>query len=48
MERMKAPKIETPGPGEIYAFHTEPSITGRKVVVMLLKAFIISTAIKDI
>lgn len=39
--------METPGPGEIYVFHTEPSITGRKVVVVaLLKAFIISTALK--
>lgn len=45
---MKAPKIETPGPEEIYAFHTEPSITGRKVVVTLLKAFVISTALKYI
>lgn len=45
---MKAPKIETPGPGEIYVFPTEASITGRKVVVTLLKALIISTAFKYI
>lgn len=48
VDRMKAPKIETPRPGEIYVFPTEPSITGRKGVVTLLRAFIIPTALKYI
>lgn len=43
---MKAPKIETLG--EIYVFPTEAAVTGRKVVPTLLKAFIISTALKYI